>query len=112
MIADARHQLGNVDVVTINTIDHDHSREMLVGRQLETAAGIHFQSRVGIQNDDGGFDGSQRAADLADEVGVAGAVDQVDAMVGVLVAADVRKQRLLLFLLVIVGVEQACAVID
>ena len=58
------------------------------------------------------LDGPQRADRLADEVGIAGRVDHVEPLAGVVEVHDARLDRVLVMLLFFVEVADAGAVVD
>ena len=65
---------------------------------LNTRRVFDFDAAVGVDDDHRRIDAAQRADRLADEVGIAGRVDDVEVFAGVLEVRDARFDRVLVVL--------------
>ncbi len=77
-LADLGHQAGQVDIVGVDLVDHDHARQAARLRRPHHALGGEFDAGLGVDHHDGGFDAGQRGDGLSGEIGVARGVDEVD----------------------------------
>ena len=109
---DGREQLGEVDVVGVELVDDEHAGQAALAGLVEHAARVDLDAVGGGDDDDRGLDGVQRAQGLADEVGLAGRVEQVDVLALVLEVQDAGVDRELVFVLLVVEVGDAGAVVD
>ena len=103
---------GKVDVVGVELGDAEDAAEAGVARLLPGAAGVDLDAGVGVDRDQRRVDRSQRADRLADEVGIAGRVDDVEPLAGVVEMDDRRLDRMLVVLFFFVEVADAGAVVD
>ena len=110
--ADRVDEPGEVDVVGVELGEHDDAAAAGLARFLPGAAGVDLDAGVGVDRDEGRLDGAQGADHLADEVGVAGRVDEVEALAGVVEVDDARFDRVLVVLLLFVEVADARAGVD
>ncbi len=67
-----------VGVLTVEAVDQDGPRHATVVDHVPGLLGAHLHTGGGTDDDDGGIGGGESAVGVADEVGVAGCVDQVD----------------------------------
>ena len=76
------------------------------------AAGVHLDAGVGVDRDERGLDGAQGADHLADEVGIAGRVEKIEVLAGVIEVDERGLDRVLVMLLFVVEVADAGAGVD
>src|SRR5690606_19684336 len=100
-----REYLVGMRMVLVTFVDHDHSCEILLAGNMKGPAGHRFDAGRGIDDDDGGFNSPQSADHLADEIGIAGCVDQVDPPAVMLEMSKMRKDRHVPGTLFVVPVE-------
>ena len=92
--------------------EHDHpSQAGLFGLGKDTA-GVHFDARLGVDDDRGGIDAPHRADRLADEIGIARRVDQVEVLSSLVEMDDARLDCVFMMLFFFVEVADAGAVLD
>ena len=103
---------GKVDVVGVHLADDDDPAQAELARLLEHASRIDPEARVGVDDDGRGVDGVQGADRLADEVGIAGRVDQVEVLAGVIEMNQRRFDRVVVVLFFFVEIADARAVVD
>jgi hypothetical protein len=77
-LANAGHQGGQIGIVGIDLVDHDHARQAARLRRAHHALGGEFDAGLGVDDDDRGVDPGQGGDRLPGEIGIAGRVDQVD----------------------------------
>ena len=80
---DLRHQGREVDVLRVDLVDDDHAAALALRRVAHHPLGHHLDAGRCADHHRGRLDGLQRGQRLAEEVGRARRVDQVDAGVGV-----------------------------
>ena len=110
--ADRVDQLREVDVVGVELGDAEDAAQAGVARFLPRAAGVDLDAGVGVDRDQRRVDGPQGADRLADEVRVAGRVDDVEPLAAVIEMDDRRLDRVLVVLLFFVEVADAGAGVD
>ena len=76
---DLRQQAGQVDALRVDLADEDHARQAALLRPVHHARAHHFDARRGVDDDRRGLYRLERRHRLAEEVGVAGGIDQVHA---------------------------------
>jgi hypothetical protein len=111
-LADVFQQLGKVDVVGVHARDDDHAADAGLLRLLEDAAGVDFDAAVGVDRDQGRIGSAKSADRLADEVGIARRVDDVEPLASVREVDDARFDRPLVGLFLGIEVADARAGID
>ena len=111
-LLDAVDQRGEVDVVGVHAVDDDHPPQAGLLGLGEDPAGVHLDARLGVDDDGRRVDAAHGADGLADEVGIAGRVDQVEVLAGVVEVHDAGFDRVLVLLLFLVEVADARAVVD
>ena len=99
--------VGEVDVVGVHPVDDDHPPQAGLFRLGEHAAGVDFDARLGVDDDRRRIDAPHRADRLADEVGIAGRVDHVEVLAGVVEMHHAGFDRVLVMLLFLVEVADA-----
>ena len=109
---DVLHQLGEIDVLGVHLVQHDHASQARVARLVENATRVDPDPRLGVDHHDRRIDGAQRADRLSDVVRVARRVDDVEPLAGVLEVDHRAFDRVLVLLLFIVEIADAGAVID
>ena len=94
-----------MDVVRIALVDDEQPGQAVLLGLVEHAAGVDFDAVDGGDDDGGGLDGIQRFEGGADEVGIAGGIEQVDELVLVFEMQDggVDREVVLVFFVVVVG---------
>ncbi len=108
-----RTQQGRVvDVVGVHLVDDDHSSQAALARLAEHAPRVDADARVRVDHDGRRFHGPHRSQHLADEVGIAGRVDQVEVAAAVIEMDDARLDRVVMGLFLFVEVADARAVVD
>ncbi|MNY47522.1 hypothetical protein D3C86_1827990 [compost metagenome] len=70
-------QGGQVDPLGVDLVDHQHAAQAALGGQGHHAAGGQFDAVLRVDHHQRGFHRRQRGDGLADEVRVAGGIDQV-----------------------------------
>ena len=73
---------------------------------------VDFDAGVGVDRNQRRLDGAQRADHLTDQVGIAGGVDNIEVLAGVIEVRDRRFDRVLVMLLFFVEVADASSRID
>ena len=91
---------------------HEDAAEAGVARFLPRAAGVDLDAGVGVDRDQRRVGGPQGADRLADEIRIAGRVDDVESLAGVIEVDDGRFDRMLVVLFFFVEVADAGAGID
>ena len=102
---DLRHESGQIQPLRLDLVDDDHAAQLPLGRPLHHARGHHLDADLRVDHDRRGVHGLERRHRLADEVGIPGRVEQVDARFAVQEVDDRRVERVLDFALE--GVEVA-----
>ena len=77
-LADRLQVRAVIDVLGVHLGDDDEPAQAQPARLLEEPAGVDLDARRARDGDDHVLDGRQGAQGVADEVGIAGRVDQVD----------------------------------
>ena len=90
----------------------DDPAQLQAGRFLEDPAGVDLDARVGRDGDDHVLDRRQGAQGVADEVGVAGRVDQVDLLARPFEVEQVAVDGEVAAFFLVVDVGDARAVVD
>jgi len=75
---DVLQQHGQVDVFCVDLVDDDQAVEAAPCRPVHEAAGHHLDAVLRVDHDGRGFDRGKRRKRVAQEIGVAGRVEQVD----------------------------------
>jgi hypothetical protein len=70
-LADLAHQPGQVDVVGVDLVDHDHARQAARLRRAHHALGGEFDAGLGVDDDDRGFDAGQGGDRLPGKIRIA-----------------------------------------
>ena len=78
MLADLGQALVEIRLLLVEGIDHDHLGNAVLGGELPDRVGAHADAVVGVNDDHGEIADPQGAERLADEIGVARAVDDVE----------------------------------
>ncbi len=110
-LADAVEQADEVDVVGVHLGQGDQPAELEADGLLEDAPGVDLDARWGRDRQDEVLDGGEGAEGVADEVGVAGAVDQVDLLVLPLAVEQVAVDGEMPAFLLVLDVGDARAVV-
>ncbi len=111
-LLDLVQQRREVDVVRVHLVDDEDPAEPLLAGFVEHAAGVHFDARMGVDDDGRGVDAAQGFDGLADEVGIARRVDDVKVFAGVIEMGDFGFDRVFVCLFFFVEVADAGAVVD
>ncbi len=111
-LADRRQVGAVIDVLGVHLGDHDEPAQAQPARLLEQPARVDLDPRRSRDGHDHVFDGRQRTEGIADEVGIAGRVDQVDLLAGPGEMPQVAVDREMPAFLFFVDVEGAGAVVD
>ena len=106
------HKFGKIDVLGIHLADDNHPSQSRLAGLLEHPARVHFDAGMGVDDDRRGFDGPQRADRLADEIGIARRVDQIEMLAGVVEMHQGGFDRILVVLFLIVEIAHAGAIVD
>ena len=96
----------------IHLVDDDHPAQAGLLGLVEHAAGVHLDARLGVDHDRRRVDAPHRADRLADEIGIAGRVDHVEVLAGVVEMHHGGFDRVLVVLLFFVEIADARAVVD
>ena len=108
-----RRQVGPIiDVIGIHLGDHDEPAQSEPARLLKQSASVDLDAGRPRHGHDHVFNGGQGAQGIADKVGIAGRVDQVDLLAGPGEMAQVAVDREVPAFLFLVDVEVAGAVVD
>ena len=111
-VADHLEELGELDVVAVEPIDDQHAGEPFLAGLAEESPRVDLDAGGGVDDDDRGFDRVQDAESLANEIGFAGGIEEIDALAGVVEMEDVRVDRVVEVLFLVVEIGDAGAVID
>ena len=111
-LADGRQVGPIVDVIGVHLGDHDKPAQAEPARFLKQPAGVDLDPGRSRDGHDHVFDRRQGAQGVADEVGIAGRVDQVDLLAGPGEMPQVAVDREMPAFLFFVDVERAGAVVD
>ena len=87
-VAELVERALEVGPLTVELVDEHHARDAERGAPAPHDLGLHLDALDGAHDEDGQVGDAQRRLDVADEVGVAGRVDEVD-----LVAGPLDRQR-------------------
>src|ERR1019366_2287722 len=90
----------------------DHARQPAFARLVEHAARVDLNAGGCGDDDDGGIDGVESAERLADEIGLAGRVDEVDPFALKIEVQDAGVDGVLVFLFFLVEIGKAGQFID
>ena len=74
---DFGHRPGEIGVLPVHFIDEDKAGEISFVAVIPGLLGADFDAGGGADDDDGAFSDAHRCLDLADEIGVAGSIDDV-----------------------------------
>ncbi len=91
---DVGQHSGQIDVLRVDPVDDDEAVQPALGGVGHHALGHRLDAGGGVDDDGGGFHRFQRRQALADEIGRAGRVDQVDAAAAVIEVHHRRLQRM------------------
>ena len=111
-LADLAEDAEEVDVVGVHLGQGDDPAEPQPARLLGDLAGVDLDARGGRDGDDHVLDGGQGAQGVADEVGVARRVDEVDLLALPLEVEQVAVDGQVPSFLLVVDVGDAGAVVD
>jgi hypothetical protein len=78
-LLDALEQVLEVDVVGVDLVDDDQAVQAAPGGPLHEAAGHHLDAVLRVDDDGRRFHRGERRQRVAEEIGIAGRVEQVDA---------------------------------
>ena len=78
-LLDALEQVLQVDVVGVDLVDDEQPVQAALRRPLHEASGHHLDAVLRVDDDGGGFHRGEGRQRLAEKIGVAGGVEQVDA---------------------------------
>ena len=109
---DLAQQPGQVDIFRVDLVDHQQAAQPALVRPAHHSAGGQLDAGLGIDHDHGGLDRFQRAHGLAEEVGVAGRVDQMHARAAVVEVGQRGVQRVQVRFLQRVEVAHGAAALD
>ncbi len=109
--ADVFDEAGKVNVIAIHLGDDNQPPDAGLFGFLENAAGVHLDAAVGVDADGGGIDAPHGPDGLADEVAVAGGVDDVEAGAGVGEVGQAGLDRPLVGFFLGIEIEDAVAVV-
>ena len=84
---------GEVRVLLVHHVDDHEGRLPLVAQDVPRDLGADLDPGVRPQDQEGGVGAPERAVDVADEIGVTGAVDQVDFVAGPLELGEAEADR-------------------
>src|SRR5438876_204278 len=101
-----------IDVGGVDFVDNDGTREISIFRGIHHATGDDLDAGDGVDDDDDGLDGRQAGDGLADQIGRAGRVDEVDALAEVIHVEDGGIDRVLVLLLFFFEVGEGGAIDD
>jgi hypothetical protein len=94
-LLDLLQQPGQVRVLGVDLVDDHHAVEAALGRPLHEAAGHHLDAVLRADHDRRGLDRGQRRQRVAEEIRVAGRVEQVNAVLLRFEARDRELERVL-----------------
>ena len=98
-LLDALEQILQIDVVGVDLVDDDQAVEAALRRPLQEAPGHHLDAVLRVDHDRRGLDRGERRQRVAEEIGVARRVQQVDSVLLRIEARDRELQRVLQLLL-------------
>ncbi len=101
-----------VDVGAVDFVDDDGARKISFFRGFHHPPSDDFNARDGVDDDDDGFDGREAGNGLADQIGRAGGVDEVDALAQVIHVEDRGINRVLVLFLFFFKVGKRRAIND
>jgi len=110
-VLDGRDQLREVDVVRVALVDHDQPGQRVLSGLVEHASRIHLDAVHRRHDDHCRFDGVERFQRGPDKVGIARRIEQVDELSFVFEMQDRRVDREVVFVLLVVVVGDAGAVV-
>jgi hypothetical protein len=110
--ADILVELGQVDVLGVDFVYDDEARHIGLGGEFEELSGVCFYAGGGGDNETSGFGGRDSFYGGADEVGVAGSVDDVDGAAGVGGVGDGGDDGVLALPFLVVVVANGGAIVD
>jgi hypothetical protein len=76
-LADVGDKAGQIDVVGVDLVDHDHARQAARLGGAHHALGGQLDAGLGVDHHEGGFHAGQRGNGLTGEIRVARRIDQV-----------------------------------
>ena len=101
-----------IRVLAIHLVEEEHARQFLLLREVPELLRLDLDARV-CRNDDDGRVGCIHGLDgLADEVGIARRIEEVQLAVAPFAGRELRLHRQMALLFLWAGIEQARAVID
>ena len=100
------------DIVRVHLVDHDHPPQSGLFCLGEHAAGINFDARLGVDHDRRGIHAAHGADGLADEVGIAGRIDDVESLAGVIEMHHAGLDGVFMLFFFFVEVADAAAVVN
>ena len=111
-LLDLREHVGEIDVLGVDAVHDDQPAQAPLARPLHHPRRDHLHARARVDDHRGRLDRVERADRLADEIGKARRVDQVDARPLRLEVEQRRAQRVLVLLLQRVEVADRRAALD
>ena len=111
-VANVVDEFFELNVVGVHLRDNDDATQTGRFRFFEDAAGVDFETRLGVDDDRGDVRGAHRADRAADEVRVAGGVEDVETFAGVIEVDAGRFDRVLVRFFFVVEVANARAGVD
>jgi len=109
---DVGEQRRQVDVLRVDLVDDDEAAQPALARPLHHALRDHLDAVLRVDHDGRRLDRRQRVQRLAEEIRIAGRVDQVDVAIAVREINERARQRMLEFFFERVEVADRRAFID
>ncbi len=110
-ILDLLDEACEIDVFRVHLVDDDDPAEADLAGFVKHAARVDLDTRVGVDHDRRGLGGVHGGDGLADEVGIARRVDDVEPLALVVEVEDVRLDRIVVLLFYRIEVADAGAVV-
>ena len=101
---DVLNERREIDFLGVELVDDDRAGQTLVRGLGEHLAGVHLDAVDGGDDDDGRLDGGERFEGRADEVRIAGGVEDVEVLAVVIDVEDVGVDGEVVFMFLVVGV--------
>ena len=105
-------ELGEIDVLRIHLADDNHSPQPRLAGLLKYSARVHFDAGMGVDDNRRRFHRPHRAQRLADEIGIARRIDQIEMLAGVVEMHQGGFDRILVVLFLFVEIAHAGAIVD
>ena len=110
-LADDVHQRGEIDVLRVHLVDHDHASEARLAGLREHAPRIDFDACLRIDDDDGRVHTVHGSDRLANEVGITRRIDHLKELAAVFEMNHLRLDRVLVVFLFRIEVADAGSVV-